>query len=141
MLLGPSAWSLSCVLGSVSPLVSAGAERKQLSCWPASSAPHKGRDPTVYRSKLLLVLLLLSRGCRLCSALSSSTFLTPARLSPCPPAEAKSRIAADFHGGAVYLREQPRAPHPSPLRSELASEHPRRCRGDGPRRGQEQPAQ
>lgn len=69
----------------------------------------------VYKSELLVVvILLLSWGCWLWSVLPSSRLLTPAclsqagreRSSQSPPAEAKSRISADFHGRAVYFWEQ-----------------------------------
>lgn len=118
MLLGPSAWSHSCVLGSVFPLLSASAERKQLSCWQASLllCPSQRQElDAVYESELLVVvMLLLSWGCWLWSVLPSSRLLTPAclsqagreRSSQSPPAEAKSRISADFHGRAVYFWEQ-----------------------------------
>lgn len=117
----PVSWALS-------PLVSARTERKQMSCWRASSAPHTGRG---------LPLFTEANCCCCCSSPAAVGSALPLpRADPCPqpaqpvpPAEARSRIPADFHGGAVYLWEQllllpRRAPHPSPLSSGLACSIP-----------------
>lgn len=142
--------SHSRALGSVSPLVSARAERKQLGCWRASSAPGQGRARRCLQKQTaaapllgLLALLCLSLQQIPDPRLAGSGAASPLLLKP------KSRIPADFHGRGVYSREQhlplhPGAPHPSPLRSELASQHHRRCHGHRPRhhrRGQERPGQ